>query len=96
MHPAVVAPERQHEVCASTALDGRVKVAYIMSRFPELTETLVLYEMHAVEELVVQVEVRPLRERWRNFSTAQPGASPPDCAKAALLQMRRRISVCRS
>jgi len=64
MHPAVVTPEQQREVCAPTALHGCVKVAYIMSRFPKLTETFVLYEMRAVEELGAQVEVYPLlRER---------------------------------
>ena len=36
------------------------KVAYIMSRFPKLTETFVLYEMLAVEKEGVQVEVFPL------------------------------------
>ena len=41
-----------------------MKVAYIMSRFPKLTETFVLYEMLAVEKLGVHVEVYPLlRER---------------------------------
>jgi colanic acid/amylovoran biosynthesis glycosyltransferase len=41
-----------------------LKVAYIMSRFPKLTETFVLYEMLAVERLGVNVEVYPLlRER---------------------------------
>jgi glycosyltransferase involved in cell wall biosynthesis len=39
---------------------GRLRVAYIMSRFPNLTETFVLYEMLAVEQLGVQVEVYPL------------------------------------
>ena len=64
MHPVMVAPEQQHELRASAALNGRVKVAYIMSRFPKLTETFVLYEMRAVEELGAQVEVYPLlRER---------------------------------
>ena len=42
----------------------RLKVAYIMSRFPKLTETFILYEMIAVERQGVQVEVYPLlRER---------------------------------
>ena len=41
-----------------------LKVAYIMSRFPKLTETFVLYEMLAVEREGVAVEVFPLlRER---------------------------------
>lgn len=42
----------------------RPKVAYIMSRFPKLTETFILYEMLAVEQHGVQVELYPLlRER---------------------------------
>lgn len=41
-----------------------VRVAYIMSRFPKLTETFILYEMLAVEATGVTVEVFPLlRER---------------------------------
>ncbi len=42
----------------------RLKVAYIMSRFPKLTETFILYEMLAMRQQGVQVEVYPLlRER---------------------------------
>ena len=37
------------------------KVAYIMSRFPKLTETFVLYEILAMEQLGLQVEVFPLQ-----------------------------------
>src|SRR5215831_17552064 len=41
-----------------------LKVAYIMSRFPKLTETFILYEMMAIRQQGVQVEVYPLlRER---------------------------------
>jgi len=40
------------------------KLAYIMSRFPKLTETFILYEILALEELGVPVEIFPLlRER---------------------------------
>jgi colanic acid/amylovoran biosynthesis glycosyltransferase len=42
----------------------RLKVAYVPSRFPRLTETFVLYEILAVEEQGVDVELYPLiRER---------------------------------
>ena len=42
----------------------RFKVAYIMSRFPKLTETFILYEMLAMPKQGIQVEVYPLlRER---------------------------------
>jgi glycosyltransferase involved in cell wall biosynthesis len=38
----------------------RLKVAYIMSRFPKLTETFILYEMLAMRQQDIQVEVYPL------------------------------------
>jgi colanic acid/amylovoran biosynthesis glycosyltransferase len=38
----------------------RFKVAYIMSRFPKLTETFILYEMIAMQKQGIQVEVYPL------------------------------------
>jgi hypothetical protein len=37
-----------------------LKVAYIMSRFPKLTETFILYEMLAMQQQGLQVEVYPL------------------------------------
>lgn len=37
-----------------------VHVGYIMSRFPKITETFVLYEMKALEELGARVDVFPL------------------------------------
>jgi hypothetical protein len=41
-----------------------LKVAYIMSRFPKLTETFTLYEMLAIQQQVFHLEVYPLlRER---------------------------------
>ncbi len=52
----------------------RPKVAYLMSRFPKITETFVLYEVLAVEKLGVQVELYPLlRERT---SVMHPEAAP--------------------
>jgi glycosyltransferase involved in cell wall biosynthesis/peptidoglycan/xylan/chitin deacetylase (PgdA/CDA1 family) len=40
------------------------KVAYVMSRFPKLTETFILNEIRTVEQLGVQTEIYPLlRER---------------------------------
>jgi len=42
------------------AQQRRLKVAYVMSRFPKLTETFVLYEMLAVEEQGVDVALYPL------------------------------------
>lgn len=41
-----------------------LKVAYIMSRFPKLTETFILFEMMMMQKQGIQVEVYPLlRER---------------------------------
>lgn len=37
-----------------------VKVAYVMSRFPKLTETFILNEILAIEQLGIQVELYPL------------------------------------
>lgn len=39
----------------------RPKIAYIMSQFPTLTETFVLYEMLAIEDEGARVELYPLR-----------------------------------
>ncbi|HET7743682.1 MAG TPA: glycosyltransferase [Gaiellaceae bacterium] len=42
----------------------RLKVAYVMSRFPKLTETFILYEIVALEKMGVATELYPLlRER---------------------------------
>jgi glycosyltransferase involved in cell wall biosynthesis len=47
-----------------TNKSSHLKVAYIMSRFPKLTETFILYEMLAMQQQGIQVEVYPLlRER---------------------------------
>jgi colanic acid/amylovoran biosynthesis glycosyltransferase len=47
-----------------TKKSNNLKVAYIMSRFPKLTETFILYEMLAMQQQGIQVEVYPLlRER---------------------------------
>src|SRR5215204_1701848 len=55
--------EQRGQLPGSTAENGRQrqKVAYIMSRFPKITETFVLYEMLALEEQQIQVEVYPLQ-----------------------------------
>jgi len=42
-------------------LEGQPRVAYIMSRFPKLTETFILLEMLALVEQGVAVEVYPLQ-----------------------------------
>lgn len=43
---------------------SKVKVAYIMSRFPKLTETFILYEILALRDIGAEVEIYPLiRER---------------------------------
>jgi len=42
------------------ALRGQPRVAYVMSRFPKLSETFVLYEILAVESRGVRVDVYPL------------------------------------
>jgi len=53
---------QQNQTISGTGPNHRqsLKVAYIMSRFPKLTETFILYEMLAVEQEGVQVQVYPL------------------------------------
>ncbi|MEO8356029.1 MAG: glycosyltransferase [Chloroflexota bacterium] len=50
----------QNTSLAEPGNQQQLKVAYIMSRFPKLTETFILYEMIAVEKEGVQIEVYPL------------------------------------
>src|SRR5215207_5815764 len=50
---AVDRPTRSHNT-------ARLNVAYIMSRFPKLTETFVLYEMLALQQQGVGVEIFPM------------------------------------
>src|SRR5437016_1216183 len=52
------------------SIDSPRKVAYIMSRFPKITETFILYEMLALEEFGVPVEIYPL------LRETQPVAHP--------------------
>lgn len=53
---------------------ARCRVAYMMSRFPKITETFVLFEMLAIERQGVDVEVYPLL-RARNTATHPEGAT---------------------
>lgn len=53
---------------------SRCNVAYIMSRFPELTQTFVLYEILAVEKLEATVAIFPLL-RGGNTARHSDGAS---------------------
>lgn len=56
------------EGAAAVGDEGHVRVAYIMSRFPKITETFILFEMLAVEQLGVPVEIYPLlRERTKTM-----------------------------
>lgn len=57
-----------------TRTDPLKKVAYVMSRFPKLTETFVLLEMLALERCGVMVEIYPLL-RARNSSAHPEGVS---------------------
>jgi glycosyltransferase involved in cell wall biosynthesis len=62
--PEALAPSRpdaRPEAGAGLPARPRVVIAYVMSRFPELTETFVLYEMQAIENQGAKVELYPLR-----------------------------------
>lgn len=45
---------------SSESINKPLRVAYIMSRFPKLTETFILYEMMAMERMKVHIGVYPL------------------------------------
>jgi glycosyltransferase involved in cell wall biosynthesis len=64
MYATLASTQQQPAARVAMTLNQRPKIAYIMSRFPKITETFILYEMLAVEAQGVQVEVYPLlRER---------------------------------
>jgi colanic acid/amylovoran biosynthesis glycosyltransferase len=50
---------------------GKLKIAYIMSRFPKITETFILYEMLALEETGIRVELFPLLRQHANITHAE-------------------------
>ena len=55
-------------------LQRRLKVAFIVSRFPKITETFILFEMLAIEQHATSVELYPLlRER---ITVVHPEAVP--------------------
>lgn len=58
---AIAAEAEQIETQREDSVVTHAPVAYIMSRFPKLTETFVLYEMLAAQRAGVPVEVYPLR-----------------------------------
>jgi len=62
------------QVGQRAATATRTKVAYVMSRFPKLTETFILYEILALEQQGLQVELYPIL-RARNTANHPEGAS---------------------
>jgi colanic acid/amylovoran biosynthesis glycosyltransferase len=69
---AQLAVRRRPAASARPAAGGGRRVAYVMSRFPKLTETFVLAELMALEGRGVDVDVYPLlRER---AALTHPGA----------------------
>jgi colanic acid/amylovoran biosynthesis glycosyltransferase len=61
-----------HGTHSEVTTDGSKRVAYLVSRFPKLSETFVLNEMVAVEETGVAVHLFPLRREQQ--STVHPAA----------------------
>ncbi len=64
--------EQDRSIAAPRSQAGRT-VAYVVSRFPKLTETFVLYELLALEDLGVRVELYPLLREHE--SVAHPEAA---------------------
>ena len=61
-----IAPAPQDLRAAIETPDSKPRVAYLMSRFPKLTETFILFEIQALEEQGIAVEIYPL---WRERTT---------------------------
>ncbi|MBC8160024.1 MAG: glycosyltransferase [Roseiflexaceae bacterium] len=55
----VVAPRLQAPQVSTSAVAGK-KIAYLMSRFPKISETFILYEILELQRLGMQVEIFPL------------------------------------
>lgn len=60
--PAAVKPGRRERTGSPGGGARRLRIAYLTSRFPKITETFILYEMRAVESLGIDIELYPL---WR-------------------------------
>ncbi|HEX5014978.1 MAG TPA: glycosyltransferase [Candidatus Limnocylindrales bacterium] len=72
--PAVPDERHREPVAHRPAVEPAAVVAYVMSRFPKLSETFVINEILAVERAGVRVEVHPLiREA---AALVQPAARP--------------------
>lgn len=72
--PAATAPAEPLVVGETASGDAARCVAYVMSRFPKLTETFVLDEILALEARGIRVEVFPLWREWTE--RLQPEARP--------------------
>ena len=55
VHPSPSSSTQPDTICPAP------RVAYMMSRFPKITETFILYEMLAAEKAGISIEVFPLR-----------------------------------
>lgn len=65
-----------------------VTIAYIMSRFPKLTETFVLYEMLELRRMGFRVVVLPLRLEKENISHPEVQEMQGDILPASLISLR--------
>jgi glycosyltransferase involved in cell wall biosynthesis/peptidoglycan/xylan/chitin deacetylase (PgdA/CDA1 family) len=72
---------------APAAPDGPAPVAYVMSRFPKISETFVLNEILAVERSGVQVEVFPLLRARQSVTHPEAAALVGRARFAPLLSM---------
>lgn len=65
-HKSIQAENRVHVKISEAG--RKVKVAYIMSRFPKISETFILYEILEQERLGIPVEVYPLLREHQSVS----------------------------
>ncbi len=67
-------PNRTGMGVGAPAARRRLRVAYIMSRFPKISETFVLYEILALESQGIAVEVFPLLRERQSVSHPEAAA----------------------
>ena len=63
-------PRRDAEAIGVTRRRPALTVAYVMSRFPKLTETFILAELEAMDRAGVRVELYPLLRQTRRAGPA--------------------------
>jgi colanic acid/amylovoran biosynthesis glycosyltransferase len=66
--------QRLSDLPVQTGLSGSHKIAYLMSRFPTIAETFILYEILEIQRLGLQIEIFPLLRQREKVIHAEAAA----------------------